>query len=359
MRVAAALQEALQSEAGPGLRVEIADPLRSGALPQASLVLRGYGPLVRRAPAAWGPLFAAFSQPTAGTVLEWFLLSGLRTAMVRRARRTRPRVVVNLHPLLGPGALAAARAVGASLITLVTDLTLVHPGWLSPRGVHLLTPSQQATSSCLGQGVPPELVETTGLPLDPGLERAVPRPALRQELGLDPDLPCLLVSGGAEGAGGVERVLLEVEESRVPCQVALLCGRNQRLLRWATGRRWRLPVHAFSFLEDPGSLILSADLYLGKAGPTAVGEAASAGLGMILTSALPGQEQANLDWAVGRGMALAAVLPGEVARILPEVLGEDRALLERLRLAARREMPPGAAHRAALRILELGGLTPR
>ncbi|MGC8474247.1 MAG: MGDG synthase family glycosyltransferase [Candidatus Dormibacteria bacterium] len=359
MRVAAALREALRAEAGPGLRVEIADPLRSGALPQASLVLRGYGPLVRRAPTAWGPLFVAFSRPMAGAVLERFLLSGLRTAMVRRARRSQPRVVVNLHPLLGPGAQAAARAAGAPLITLVTDLTLVHPGWLSPRGVHLLTPSEEAASSCLGQGVPPELVETTGLPLDPRLERPLPRPALRLGLGLDPELPCLLVSGGAEGAGRVERVLLEVEESRVPCQVALLCGRNGRLLRWATGRSWRMPVHAYAFLEDPGSLILSADLYLGKAGPTAIGEAVSAGLGMVLTSALRGQEQANLDWAVGRGMALAAVHPGEVARILPELLGGDGSPLERLRLAARREMPPGAALRAARRILDLGGISPR
>jgi 1,2-diacylglycerol 3-beta-galactosyltransferase len=357
--VAAALRAALRSQAGPGLRVEIADPLRCGALPQASLVLRGYGPLVRRAPAAWGPLFAAFSRPAAGALLERFLLSGLRTAMVRRARRTRPRVVVNLHPLLGPGALAAARAVGAPLITLVTDLTLVHPGWLSPRGVHLLTPSDEATSSCLGQGVPAALVETTGLPLDPGLERPLPRSALRRELGLDPDLPCLLVSGGAEGAGGVERVLREVEEAQVPCQVAVLCGRNGRLLRWASGRRWQVPVHAFSFMEDPGPLILSADLYLGKAGPTAIGEAALAGLGMILTSALRGQEQANLEWAVRRGMALAAVRPGEVAKILPEVLGADRAVLERLCLAAHREMPPGAAARAAARILDLGGISPR
>ncbi|MHB1524556.1 MAG: MGDG synthase family glycosyltransferase [Candidatus Dormibacteria bacterium] len=357
--MAAALQAALRSEAGPGLRAEIADPLRSGALPQASLVLKGYGPLVRRAPAAWGPLFAAFSRPAAGALLEGFLLSGLRTAMVRRARRTRPRVVVNLHPLLGPGALAAASAVGAPLMTLVTDLTLVHPGWLSPRGIHLLTPSDEATSSCLSQGVPAGLVETTGLPLDPELERARPSSGLRQELGLEPELPCLLVSGGAEGAGGVERVLREVEESRVPCQVALLCGRNGRLLRWATGRSWHMPVHAFPFMEDPGPLILSADLYLGKAGPTAIGEAASAGLGMILTSALRGQEQANLDWAVRRGVALAAVHPGDVAKILPEVLGADGAVLERLRRAAHREMPPGAATRAAVRILELAGITPR
>ena len=279
--------------------------------------------------------------------------------MVRRSRLSRPRVVVNLHPLLGPGALAAARAVGAPLITVVTDLTLVHPGWLSPRGIPLLTPSDEATTSCLSQGVPAALVETTGLPVDPGLERTRPRPSLRGDLGLDPELPCLLVSGGAEGAGGVERVLREVEESQVPCQVALLCGRNRRLLRWASGRRWRMPVHAFPFMEDPGPLILSADLYLGKAGPTAIGEAACAGLGMILTSALMGQEQANLEWAVQRGMALAAVRPGEVARIIPEVLGAGRAVLERLRLSARREMPRGAAARAAARILDLGGISPR
>ncbi len=339
--------------------MEIADPLRSGALPQASLLLRGYGPLVRWAPAAWGPLFAAFSRPAAGAVLERFLLSGLRTAMVRRALHTRPRVVVNLHPLLGPGALAAAGAVGAPLITVVTDLTLVHPGWLSPKGIPLLTPSEEATSSCLRQGVPPGLVETTGLPLDPELERSHSRAALRQGLGLDPQLPCLLVSGGAEGAGGVERVLLEVEASALPCQVALLCGRNRRLLRWATGRNWRMPVHAFSFLEDPGPLILSADIYLGKAGPTAIGEASAAGMGMILTSALRGQERANLDWAVRRGLALEAVRNGEVARILPALLEAGGAPLARLRLAARREMPAGAAARAARRILELGLITPR
>ena len=359
LRVAAALRDALKAEAGRELRVEIADPLSSGALPQAGLLLRGYGPLVRWAPAAWGPLFDAFSRPRAQGILERFLLTGLRAPMVRRARRSRPAVVVNLHPLLGPGARAAAQAVGAPLLTMVTDLTLVHPGWLSPRGTPLLTPSREAAASCLAQGVSPELVETTGLPVDPALEAGGPREEIRRRLGLDPRLPCLLVSGGAEGAGGVSRVLLEVEASRAICQVALLCGRNRRLLSWASRRRWSMPVRPLPFLEDPGPWVLAADVYLGKAGPTAIAEAAAAGVALVLTSALRGQEQANLEWAQRTGLALGALGPGEVARLLPRLLENDGEALRPLRAAARRELEAGAAARTARRILAAGGLSSR
>lgn len=351
-RVAEAVRAALSEVGGPEVRVALDDPLDVGALPQARLLLDGYGPVVRVSPALWGFLFRAFSRPAARRSLELFLLSGIRAAMIRTTGRHRPRVVVNCHPLLGPAAVMAAREVGAPILTLITDLTLVHPGWLSPPGVPLLSPSPMATASCLRQGVEEALITTTGLPVDPRLEgrAAADRSGPRSALDLDPELPCVLVSGGAEGAGDVLRLLEEVERVEAPFQLILLSGRNPGLLRRARSRRWSRPLLALPYLEDPSPWLRAADVYVGKAGPSAISEGSACGLALLLTSALPGQERANLEWAVGAGVATATTAAGELAPALGSLLRSPERMEEaKRRSAGWRE--PGAAARAARAIL--------
>ncbi len=352
-RVAEAVRAALREAGGPALKVAIDDPLRVGALPQARLLLGGYGPVVRWAPALWGALFWSFSLPVARRSLELFLLSGVQVPMARTTRRRQPRVVVNLHPLLGPAALRAARETSAAMLTVITDLTRVHPGWLSPRGIPLLSPSEAATRSCVRQGVDPSLVETTGLPVDPRLKPISPaaRSAIRARLGLDPDLPCFLVSGGAEGAGNVRPLLEELEKVGPRIQVVLFSGRNLLLLRWARARRWGIPLIALPFLNDPTDWLLAADAYLGKAGPSALAEGAAAGMALILTSALPGQEQANLEWATRAGVAVDARAPGALAELIPSLLRDQEAGLRSLQERSLQSASPLAAQRVAAAIL--------
>lgn len=353
-RVAEAIRSAIEERSGGRVHVAIDDPLELGAMPQARLILRGYGPLVRASPAAWGWLFRLFSFAGPEWLLERFLMTGLRAPMRRAAARRRPRAVVSCHPLLGPGA-ASATPKGACFMTMLTDLTVVHPGWLSPIPEVVMVPSDVAAGWCERSGMPRERIRVTGLPVDPRLARLSGDPesraAIRSSLDLDPALPCLLVAGGAEGAGAVGPVLRAVDAFEGPLQMVALCGQNHRLLRWVESQSWRHPVRAEGYLPDPSDFLLAADAYIGKAGPSSLAEASASGLAILIASALPGQEEDNRRWAVEQGAAIAVGELGQLPEILDGLLGRGGGGLATLRARSGAWLPGGAAERVADEIL--------
>ncbi len=356
--MAEALRIALLELGPPGLRVAIDDPLQRGARPHAGLVLRGYGPVVRSAPGLWGLLFSTFARPAARGALESFLLSGLGQAMERTTAARRPRVVVNCHPLLGPAAARSALALrpAPKLVTMITDLTVVHPGWLSPRDAHFMTPSAVATRWCLDQGIQPDRVVEVGLPVDAGLltgpQPGETRAGPRRDLGLAPGPPCLLLGGGGEGAGRLLPLVTALDGSGLEVQAVVLCGRNRRLLSSLRRRRWRIPLVALPYLEDPSPWLLASDIYIGKAGPSALAEAAASGLAMVVTDALPGQELANRQLLVESGAALSADSPGELVRLLGELCAGGGARLLEMQRRAVAWSRPGASALAAATVLK-------
>jgi processive 1,2-diacylglycerol beta-glucosyltransferase len=284
-------------------------------------------------------LFRIFARPLARRSLEEFLLTGLGRSMERLSRQRQPRVVVSCHPLLGPGAMRAASAVArpAPLVTVVTDLTVVHPGWLSPASATFLTPSAVASEWCRSQGIANDQIFETGLPIDPriGELAALPdaRAARRRELGLDPDRLCVLVGGGGEGAGDLRR--------------------NKGLLGWIRTLPKGAPIFPLPFTDDASSWLLSADAYVGKAGPSTLAEAAAAGLAILVTDALPGQERANEALLVEAGAAVSIGDATELVWVVRRLCDPADPLLGSLQAGAKRWARPSAAQLAASKIASL------
>ena len=73
---------------------------------------------------------------------------------------------------------------------------------------------------------------------------------LRKELGMDDELPAVLLMGGGEGMGPVEstaRALGEAlydKQSRKPIgQLVVICGKNKKLIKKLQSIEWSMPVH--------------------------------------------------------------------------------------------------------------------
>ena len=354
-RVAEAVRDALLALGPPGIRVAIDDPLAYGALPHARLLLRGYGPLVRTSPGVWGFLFTTFAKPWARSALESYLASGLSLAMARASRSRRPGVIVNCHPLLGPSAYRVACRLDPrpEFLTLVTDMTVVHPGWLSPRQSRFLIPSAVAYRWCLEHGVPAEQMVDVGLPVDLKLTAggSVDRMGQKTKMGLDPSRILVLLGGGGEGAGDLRPLIAAVANSGLPIQLAVMCGRNASLRRWVSGHPNLSSVVALPYLQNPTPWLLAADVYVGKAGPSALAEAAACGLAIVVTDALPGQESLNRSLLVDSCVALAADGPLELLEVLGRLGASDGILLSRMQNASRDWSRPDAALLAAREIL--------
>ena len=354
--VARALAAALDLRSGGEIAVALDDPVNDPIGRTARALARAYGPLVRTSPPLWGVLFRGFSSPRLSSGLDRFLVRQLAPAMSARTRVRAPRVVVNCHPLLGSAARLAAQSAGADgtsppLITVMTDLVGGHRGWLSPRPDAFLTATTEATDWCLQLGVPAQLIRQTGLPVDPALaagsrDQAERRQA-RRELGLNPDLLTVLVGGGAEGAGNLRRLACWLGQSELPLQVVVACGNNRRLLAWLKRHPQRQPTHCLSYQNSLTPWLRAADVYLGKAGPSALAEAAAAGLALLVTDSLPGQEENNGAAVVAAGAALQVGGHQDLVEIMSRFCLPADPLLGQLQQGALRWARPVAALDAA------------
>ena len=75
----------------------------------------------------------------------------------------------------------------------------------------------------------PERIVECGMPVDPAFIPSADKPALRARLGLESDLPVLLVNFGGSGKMKPRQVVSELRRIQQPFQVVFIARRDERL----------------------------------------------------------------------------------------------------------------------------------
>lgn len=190
--------------------------------------------------------------------------------------------------------------------------------------------------------------------------RAVRQAELREEFGLAPDLPVLLVSGGSQGARSLNNATLDATARLLSAGVQILHvwgaknfhdGLSEQVDP-QTGARYR----PLAYVDQMADAYAAADLMLARSGAGTVVETAVVGLPTILVP-LPignGEQARNAKPLLDVD---AAVLIDDDALTADRLVAEVSAritnpeLLARMSQAAQRLMPPGAADRVAQIVL--------
>ncbi len=334
-RAAEAVAQALDAL---GRSAVIWDPLGDGCTPTLARRAAGlYGPVVRRAPAVWGALFRATDNPAAMSLVHYLVFAG-STGSVRAAiGETRPSAVVSFHALLTRPAVAAARGSGIPVATVVTDLGRVHRAWLEPGVDQVITAADHGV---------PVAASFAQRPVGAGDLRR-----LRTGLGLCPDRFTVLVGGGGEGCGGLGTAVDALLDAFDDVTVVASCGRNRRLHR-ALARRAGPRLVTLGFVEGFADWVHAADVVVTKAGPGGIAEALVAGAPLLLTSALPGQEEGNVAYAVGTGAAVWCPQRGDLLGAV-RALRNDPSRLDAMRRQAVLAARPRAAAEIAAALVAL------
>jgi UDP-N-acetylglucosamine--N-acetylmuramyl-(pentapeptide) pyrophosphoryl-undecaprenol N-acetylglucosamine transferase len=213
---------------------------------------------------------------------------------------------------------------------------------------------------------PDAKVVLTGNPLRPELREGSRDEALRR-FGLDAALPLVYVTGGAQGAHRVNRVVGAALPGLLEqAQVIHQCGDHPttRDRAWLEDRRRALPgdlARRYTIIpyvaDELASIYAAASLVIGRAGAGTVNECCQLGLPALyipLPSARGGEQLANATLVARLGGAV--VLPQE--SLTPErLVAEVRALLGRphelaqMGERARQLAVPDAAERLATLVL--------
>lgn len=190
---------------------------------------------------------------------------------------------------------------------------------------------------------------------------SISREQARNTLGLDQDMPVLLVSGGSRGARSINRALLaSLPGLLTGVQVLHITGQldwqecQDMVENAKVETNGQIPwerYHALPYLHEMGLALASADLVLSRAGASTLGEYPFFGLPAILVPYPYAwkYQQLNAEWLEKRGAAV--VLPDEEIheRLLPTV---QNLIVDDLRLAAMQRNSkelsrPGAADEIA------------
>jgi 1,2-diacylglycerol 3-beta-galactosyltransferase len=260
-----------------------------------------------------------------------------------------PDVIVCTHPLLT----APLRRVfpEVPLAVIVTDLVSGHATWYQRSAQLLVTPTDAARLQAIAHGVPADRTVNLGLPIAPSFASAHhDRRALAAQLGWSLDRPTIVLIGGGDGVGPLESLAAAIDNATLPCDLAIVAGRNAALESRLRQRQWKGTVHTYGFARNLETMLCAASALITKAGPGTISEAFAAGCPLVLCGAIPGQESGNVQLVCDAGAGVWAPSAGAVTAALRAWFVGRAA--ERTRSAAAACALRAARPRAAAEIAE-------
>lgn len=352
---AEALTEALGRRYGAGCQVETLDVFTEYMRWPFNRQPQIYAQWIRRAPRLYGAYFAFWNLPLTHRLAVRSFYQPNRSRW-RALFAERPAdVYISVHAAItGPALLALPRGRRRpATLAVGVDLVNAHRVWFARALDACVMPTQQALNCGLRFGMPPAKLRRIGLPIRPSFVDALTdRDSARRRLGWPRDQPVILLMSGESGFGPVLPTVRALDEAGLGCQLAIVTGHNRALERRLRARRWRSPTHICGYADDMALRMSAADLLISKAGSLTIGEACVAGLPMILTRSIPGQEGGNTAYIEQAGAGAGARDVASTVAIARDWLSDAAGLRQRAE-RARQLGTPRAAHEIARLIGEL------
>ncbi len=256
-----------------------------------------------------------------------------------------PDIVVSVTPMNNGVIWHSARLANPAVTCAVVpvDFEEALPGyWFVPdTDIHYLLGSSRLREQAREGGVAAARVHPlSGMVVHP--DSYAPGPsgsevrARQRELGLDPGLPTVLVSFGAQGSVLVRAAAQAIAHAGMRVNLILMCGRSAKvaggLRGWASG----MPTAVLGFVERPLDYRRLCDVLIGKPGTMTIGEAVAEGRVLIAvrTPGMAPVQRGNERWVAETGVGEVVDGPAGVPAALQRILtGPERY---RERMAARR-----------------------
>ncbi|KAJ4834335.1 hypothetical protein Tsubulata_037533, partial [Turnera subulata] len=244
-----------------------------------------------------------------------------------------PDIIISVHPLMQHVPLRILKAKGLLkkivFTTVITDLSTCHPTWFHKLVTRCYCPSTDVAKRAMRAGLQPSQIKVYGLPVRPSFVKPVrPKIELRRELGMDENLPAVLLMGGGEGMGPIEATARALGDSlfdenigEPKGQILVICGRNKKLANRLLSIEWKIPVQVKGFVTKMEECMGACDCIITKAGPGTIAEAMIRGLPIILNDYIAGQEAGNVPYVVENGCGKFSKSPKEIAGIVAQWFG--------------------------------------
>jgi 1,2-diacylglycerol 3-beta-galactosyltransferase len=323
---AEALIETWHTEYPGSVQIDLVDAFRDYSPFPLNLAGPSYPLTIKYLCPLWLASYRTSDGPCRAEAVARAVYRYVRPHLYRLLTEHPANAIVSVHPLFNHCVNWALHDMGLRLpyITVVTDLFTAHAFWFYPEVCRIIVPTEGARDRAIRLGVPASRVAVHGLPVarrfTENLGVMQDRARLRVQLGLAPQGRVVLLAGGGDGMGPLER-LASTLDTALPMdhpltQIVVITGRNAALRSRLQARTWRHPFRAEGFVRNMADWMAAADILVTKAGPGTITEGLLSGLPLILISKVPGQEDGNVDFITSSGVgAWEPDLAGAAARI--------------------------------------------
>ena len=242
---------------------------------------------------------------------------------------------------------------GRPFVTIITDLADFPPRfWIEPaKNQIVIAGTEKAVEQARAFGKDDAHVfGVSGMVLRPEFyqESAVDAAAVKRELGLRDDLPTAMVLFGGFGSKVMYEITEKIDAARLPVQLILICGKNEKLAARLKARQWSIGTAVLGFTKEVHKLMRAADFLIGKPGPGSIAEAMRRGLPVLVECnswTLP-QERFNAEWVTEKRV-------GVVLKSFDEVVAGVQQMLDTAKLAEFKKNVAAQNNRAIFEIMEI------
>ena len=297
---------------------------------------KGYFFMISKVPLLWGIVFGFLDLPMIQPLMRIGrrIYNKLNTGKLHRyLKEEQFDVIISTHFMSTEVACALKRkgVIKSKVITVVTDYE-AHRIWLSRGGDVFAVASDWTKKQVMSCGVGEDKIVVTGIPTNEKFSEEKDIAALKEKIGVKPDMFTVLMATGSFGIGPIEAII----EACAGFQIVVVCGHNKNLFEKLSAQK-KQGLIVCGLVDNMHELMAVSDVMVTKPGGLSVSEALVSKLPMIFFSAIPGQETNNVkvlkEYGIGFKSSNINDIVGELKRLESSKEEFEQAVLSTQKLA--------------------------
>ena len=206
-----------------------------------------------------------------------------------------------------------------SVLTLVTDPFSPAPLWFFNKNMHYIMYSHEINNKKLLNDIDKNHIHCFPFPLDEKFSRNLSSDeinTIRAKYGFLLDKKLVLIIGGADGIPKGKKILKKLLKKNKDIQVAIVCGRNKKLMQKASKLKDKLNLTnltIYGYIDFVYELVNISDIVITKGGTSTIMEILISGKVPIINDYIWEQEKGNVEFVTHNNLGLYESNPERIA----------------------------------------------
>ena len=264
-----------------------------------------------------------------GGFVKWAMSSVIVYSMKTLIKKYRPDTIICTHPFPADAVshLLEHKRADFDSCAIITDYS-VHQMWVCPKLNHYFVAIDSMREQLVEFGISRDIIHVSGIPVSEPFCHSYDKVLCRQELGLDTDMPVVLMMGGGLGLGGMDAAMDQLEKIKMKLQLLVIAGRNEDLKKKvdAFAAKSHHNIITWGYTDRVPVMMAASDILITKPGALTLTEAMSLGLPMVLHEPIPGPETDNARFMSEGGMAVWLHSGDSLSKIIGDLLAYPEKL---------------------------------